>query len=166
MAYKDGTDLILSLNGVAMGYASSCKISDSAETGERVTKEKGSGKFKETYVKSVSEQITCDGFEATDSRTTYSYLKDLMLTGTPVTLTYCHVDETQGYQGTFIITQLDLDGPAGDDEKYSLTFANSGAVKKATVTAQTREGVTVASTSDITAPAAAPGKAPAAPQDS
>lgn len=151
MAYKDGTDLILSLNGVAMGYAASCKISDSAETGDRVTKEQGSGKFKETYVKSVSEQITCDGFEATDSRTTYSTLKDLMLTGTPVTLNYCHVGEDKGYQGTFVITQLDLDGPAGDDEKYSLTFANSGAIKKATMS-QTREAATVTKTEDITAP--------------
>lgn len=153
MAYREGTDLILSLNNVAMGYASSCKISDSAETGERVTKEKGSGKFKETYVKSVSEQITCDGFEATDSRTKYSYLKDLMLTGTPVTLTYCHVDDTQGYEGTYVITQLDLDGPAGDDEKYSLTFVNSGEVKKATVSSQTREEVTVSGTETISAPA-------------
>ena len=36
--YKLGTDLILSLNGKPMGYSATCKISNSTETGERVTK--------------------------------------------------------------------------------------------------------------------------------
>lgn len=151
MNYKDGTDLILSVNSKAMGYAETCKVSDSAETGTRVNKEQGSGKFHESYVKSVSEQVTCSGFEATDSRTTYGYLKSLMITGTPVDLSYCYVGESSGYTGKFIITQLELDGPAGDDAKYSITFQNAGAVKEATMT-QTRAEGKVTSSTDITAP--------------
>lgn len=134
--YKLGTDLILSLNGKPMGYSTTCKISNSAETGERVTKERGEGRFKEKYVKSVSEQITTEGFEVTDSRTPYADLKRLMLEGTPVTLTYCFVGETAGYSGEYIISSLDIDAAAGDDAKYSLTFENTGAVAPTTLTAK------------------------------
>ena len=35
----DGTDLLLSVGGKALGYSTSCKISTSTETGERITKE-------------------------------------------------------------------------------------------------------------------------------
>ena len=107
--YKLGTDLILSLNGKPMGYSATCKTSNSTETGERVTKERGEGRFKEKYVKSVSEQITTEGFEVTGSRTPYADLKKLMLEGTPVKLTYCFMGETAAYSGTYIITSLDLD---------------------------------------------------------
>ena len=38
-------------------------------------------------------------------------------------------EENSSYwEGDFIITSLEDDGPAGDDEKYSLTLENSGAV--------------------------------------
>lgn len=144
-SYKLGTDLILSLDGKPMGFSTTCKISNSAETGERVTKERGEGRFKEKYVKSVSEQITTEGFEVTGSRTPYSDLKDLMLKGTPVTLTYCFVGETAGYSGTYIITSLDIDAPAGDDAKYSLTFENTGEVTSSTLSAKQTRTSTAAS---------------------
>lgn len=136
----DGTDLILSVGGVALGYSTGCKISTSTETGERVTKEASSGKWKEKYVKSFSESITADGCTLTDgdSKTpTYDQLKELMLKGEPINASY-NVREGSsregktagGYTGSYIITALDLDGQAGDDAKYSLTLENSGAVTK------------------------------------
>ena len=57
----DGTDLILSVGSEALGFSTGCKISTSAETGERVTKEASGGKWKEKYVKSFSESISADG---------------------------------------------------------------------------------------------------------
>ena len=54
----DGTDLILSVGGKALGYSTGCKITTSTETGERVTKEASAGKWKEKYVKSFSESIS------------------------------------------------------------------------------------------------------------
>ena len=56
----DGTDLILSLEENALGFSTGCKVSTSVETGERVTKEASSGKWKEKYVKSFSEEISAD----------------------------------------------------------------------------------------------------------
>lgn len=137
----DGTDLILSVNGKALGFSTGCKISTSAETGERLTKESASGKWKEIFVKSFSESISADGCVLTDGgegMPTYDQLKSMMLKGEPITASYCVRAEDSregktagGYTGQYVITSLDLDGQAGDDAKYSVSLENSGEVKLA-----------------------------------
>lgn len=136
----DGTDLILSVGGKALGFSTGCKIDTSTETGERVTKAAAAGKWKETYVKSFSEQITADGCILTDGDTnvpTYDQLKDLQMAATPIEASYSVREEasregkTAGqYKGKYIITSLSLDAQAGDDAKYSVTLQNSGKVEK------------------------------------
>lgn len=136
----DGTDLILSAQGSALGFSTGCKVSTSAETGERVTKEASGGKWKESYIKSFSEQITADGLvlkDGTSEVPTYDQLKDAMLKGEPIDCAYNLRDGDKrtgksagGYKGKYLITALDLDGQAGDDAKYSITLQNSGAVEK------------------------------------
>lgn len=132
--------MILSINGKALGFSTGCKVSTSAETGERVTKEASGGKWKESFVKSFSEQITADGVvltDATEDMPSYDQLKDAMLKGESIEAAYSLRDgDTRtgkaegGYKGKFLITSLDLDGQAGDDAKYSVTLQNSGAVQK------------------------------------
>lgn len=134
----DGTDLILSVDGRALGFSTGCKVSTKVETGERVTKEAASGKWKEKYVKSFSEDISADGCVLTDGTSempTYDELKALMLAGTAITAHYSLRDgdkrtgkEAGGYKGSYIITSLELDGQAGDDAKYSISLENCGAV--------------------------------------
>ena len=136
----DGTDLILSVGGNALGYSTGCKITTSVETGERVTKEAASGKWKEKYVKSYSEQISADGCvlrSVSNGMPTYDELKDLMLAGEPIEASYSLRDgdgregkTAGGYKGKYIITSLELDGQAGDDAKYSVKLDNCGAVTK------------------------------------
>lgn len=136
----DGTDLILSVGGGALAFSTGCKITTQTETGERVTKEAASGKWKEKYVKSYSESISADSVVCTDGTTdapTYDQLKDLQLSGKPVDVSY-NVREagsrsgktTGGYKGKFIITSLDLDAQAGDDAKCSIQLENCGKVEK------------------------------------
>lgn len=133
----DGTDLILSVGGVALGYSTGCKITTSAETGDRKTKEASTGKWKENYIKSFSEQITADGVELYDGGSdmpTYLQLKDMMLKAEPITASYdtrsgsTREGGSSGCTGQYIITSLDLDAQAGDDAKYSITLQNYGAV--------------------------------------
>lgn len=137
----DGTNLILSVKGKALGFSTGCKVSTTAETGERVTKEAASGKWKEKYVKSFSESISADGCVLTDgdaNTPTYDQLKDLQLAGEPVEAAYNLRDGDKrtgkvagGYKGKYIITSLELDGQAGDDAKYSVQLENCGKVEKA-----------------------------------
>lgn len=135
-----GTDLILSVGGKALGFSTDCKIATKTETGERVTKEVGDGKWSETYVKKYSEDISANGFVLTDgdaATPTYDQLKDMQLAGKPVVISY-NVREADsregksagGYSGNFIITDLELDSKVGEDSKYSVKFKNSGSVKK------------------------------------
>lgn len=130
----DGTDLLLSVGGKALGYSTSCKISTSTETGERITKEAAMARWKEAYVKSFSETITADGLVLTNSdaeKPTYKELKALQLAGEPVIAAYYQrtsAGGSIGYSGNFIITKLDIDGTAGEDAKYSIELQNSGAI--------------------------------------
>ena len=141
MSYRLGVNLILGVvvteNNVdtfkPLGYSTGCKISDSTETGERVTKETGASQWKEKYVKSLSDQITADGFVydgVAASSIGFPDLKSLWLAKEAVKLRYQYRDDAQAtkYEGDFIITSLEDDGPADDDEKWSITFENSGAV--------------------------------------
>ena len=152
--YRQGYNLILGFiqnEGteneamLALGFSTGCKISDSAETGERITKEPGGGnaRWKDKYVKTLSEQITAEGFVYDNARAkdqNLPRLKQLFLDAQPVMLQYQYrvVDtDTQGltpveistFRGKFIITSLEQDGPADDDEKWSITFENCGPVK-------------------------------------
>ena len=130
----DGTDLLLSVGGKALGYSTSCKISTSTETGERVTKEAATARWKQAYVKSFSETITADGLVLTNSdaeKPTYKELKTLQLAGEPVIAAYYQRSSeggSIGYSGNYIITKLDIDGTAGEDAKYSIELQNSGAI--------------------------------------
>jgi predicted secreted protein len=126
----DGTDLILSVGGSALSYSTGCKITTTTETGERVTKEKSAGKWKEKYVKSYSEEISADGCVLTDGSgmSTYDTLKQLQLAGEPVDASYGVRDSSATHSGKYLITSLDLDGQAGDDAKYSIKLENTGAV--------------------------------------
>jgi len=136
----DGTDLILSIKGKALGFSTGCKITTTTETGERVTKEAAQGKWKEKYVKNFSESISADGVvltDGSDSTPTYDQLKDLQLAGVAVEVTYSvregstREGKTAGqYKGNFLITSLDLDGQAGDDAKYTVQLENNGKVEK------------------------------------
>lgn len=130
----------MSVDGKALGFSTGCKVSTTTETGERVTKEAASGKWKEKYVKSFSESISADGCVLTDgddSTPTYDQLKDKQLAGEPIDVSYGLRDgdmrtgkTTGGYKGKYIITSLELDGQAGDDAKYSVQLENCGKVEK------------------------------------
>ncbi len=135
MAYRNGVDLILGVventTFKPLGYSTGCKISDSTETGERVTKESGAASFKEKYVKSLAESISADGFVYDNLAATsigLPNLKTMWLNKQTVKLRYKYRDGDDLYEGDFIITSLEHDGPADDDEKWSVTFENSGAI--------------------------------------
>lgn len=121
-----------------LGYSSGCKISDSSETGERVTKETSAASWKQKYVKSLLETITAEGFvydSVAASSIGFPELKKLWIDKSTVKLRYKYREQHDDeglYEGDFIITSLEQDGPADDDEKWNITFENSGPVAAVT----------------------------------
>lgn len=130
--YKSGTDLILSVDGVALGYSSGCKVSTSAETNSRSTKEQGDGKWVDKTVKSLSENITTDGYEVEGTRAGYDTLRSKMMASEPIDASYGFAGSSKAYGGKYIITSLELDGQAGDDCKFSCTLESTGAIGELT----------------------------------
>lgn len=127
--YRDGTDLILSVGSNALGHSTECKISYKAETGTRKTKEAAAGKWDEKYVKSLGCTVTASGFVHEDDSTNgLDALRTAFKNATPVNASWAYRDGGGIDGGQFIITQLDHEGKAGDDETYSITLENSGAV--------------------------------------
>ena len=127
--YRDGTDLILSVGGSALGHSTECKISYKAETGTRKTKEAAAGKWDEKYVKSLGCTVTASGFVHEDDSTNgIDALRTAFKNATPVNASWAYRDGSGIDGGQFIITALDHEGKAGDDETYSITLENSGAV--------------------------------------
>lgn len=145
--YRQGRDLLLgtviSGNFVALGYSTGCKISDKTDTGERITKEQADpniiqrAMWKEKYIKGMSETITAEGFvyDGDEAQTLgLPDLKKMFLLAVPVVLRYKYRAANNArdkfYQGKFVITSLEQDGPADDDEKWSVTFENMGPVEQ------------------------------------
>lgn len=130
--YRDGTDLILSINSKALGHSTECKISYKAETGTRKTKEAAAGKWDEKYVKSLGCTVTASGFVFDDDdqnqKPSIDTLRTAFKTAQPVDASWAYRDGGSIESGKFIITALDHEGKAGDDETYSITLENSGAV--------------------------------------
>lgn len=132
--YRDGTDLILGIMiaeaFTPLGHSDDCKISYKSETGERVTKEATTQKWKEKYVKSLSVSITASGFVYKGDAANLPKLEELFLAHEPIEARWGYRDEvaTVYHSCSCIISSLDDEGKAGDDEKYSLTLENSGAV--------------------------------------
>lgn len=138
--YRDGQDLILSVpvDGVqtALGHSDECKFSLKAETGSRKTKEVSAGKWEEKYIKTQSATITASGFVHTgdESKAGLPTLMDLFFGQEAFMASWNYRDNSSvnHYSGNFIITQIEDEGKAGDDEKYSFTLENSGPVTKVT----------------------------------
>lgn len=98
----------------ALGFSTGCKVSTSAETGERVTKEASGGKWKESYIKSFSEQITADGVvltDGTDEVPSYDQLKDAMLKGEPWRLHTTSVRATSAQASPLVATRASILSP-------------------------------------------------------
>lgn len=132
----DGTDLILSVGTKALAFSTGCKITKTAETGTRLTKEAAAGKWEEKYIKSLKVEITADAIVLRTADTglpTYAELNAMYLAGQPVDVKVGirgngrEADTTNYEGGQMVITSLDLDGQAGDDAKSSIKLESTGA---------------------------------------
>lgn len=135
MDYRDGTDLLLSVGGKTLGHSDNCEIQYQAETGTRKTKEKSAGKYNESYVKSLAVSITASGFvHAADKDNNLPTLITLWKACAPIDASWDTRESSDPHSGKFILTDVKDTGKAGDDETYSITLKNSGAIDETTTT--------------------------------
>ena len=137
MSYINGSDLLVKVNGVAVGHCTTHTATFSTETKETAVKPTAattagsSSLYKGKRVSGLSVQVKADGLVF--SQESESGFKDILAAwkgGAPVELVLIKREyDTNPYcSGNFIISSLENTAPAGEDATYSATFDNDGAV--------------------------------------
>lgn len=132
--YINGSNILLSVGGKAIGHCTSHTLTFNSETKERAVKPAASaaassGLWKGKGVSSLSISISADGLRYTgEAENGFDELSALWGAGEPVTvLAFLRSNDSTPYlQGSFIITSIDETSPADDDATYSISLENNG----------------------------------------
>lgn len=134
--YKQGNDLLVSIDGSAFGHCTSHTATFNTETKEVAVKPLASvakaaaAKFKSKIVSGLSVQVKAEGivFES-ETESSFKSILAKWKVGGQVTLNLFERenDATPYLTGYFIITSLEHASPAGDDSTWNATFENDGA---------------------------------------
>ena len=152
--YINGSDLLLSIDGKAVGHCSNHKVTYNSETKERAVKPvatqgAGAGLWKDKSVTGLSITISADGLRFYDeTESGFTELSASWGVGKAVDVKcFPRGDGKAGTQvpyleGKFVITSIEEDAPAQDDATYSVNLENAGMPTKfpgmdAAVAAQT-----------------------------
>lgn len=132
--YCNGSDLLLYVNGKAVGSCTSHTSTFASETKERAVKPTAdkkitSGKWKKKGVVGLSYSISVEGLRFYDeTECGFKELFKLWKAGEPVKVK-CMERETADkpyLAGSCVITNLEESAPAQDDATYSLSLENDG----------------------------------------
>lgn len=132
--YVNGSDMLVYINGKAVGHCSTHTTTFNAETKERAvkplaSKPKQQGKWKNKTVSGMSLSISAEGlcfYKETESG--YKETLALAALGQSVTVKCMErAENAEPYlEGAFIITSLERTDPAQDDSTYSISLENDG----------------------------------------
>lgn len=139
--YVNGSDLLLMINGKAVGSCTSHTATFSSETKERAVKPVATagisaGLWKKKGVVGLSISISAEGLRFYDeTECGFKELFALWKAGASVTAKCFERSETGGtgstavtpyLEGAFVITSLEESAPAQDDATYSVELENDG----------------------------------------
>lgn len=134
--YINGSDILLSVAGKAVGHSTSHTTTYNSETKDRAVKPvstatASAGLWKQKTVTGLSVSISAEGLRTYDE--TECSIKDLMTawkSGQSVAVKgfLRSGDETPYLSGNFIIASIEEGAPAGDDVTYSVSLENDGEV--------------------------------------
>lgn len=134
--YVNGSDLLVSIGGKAAGHCTTHTTTYNSETKDRAVKpastaSASAGLWKEKSVTGLSVQVKVEGLRFYADQE--SGMKDLLAkwkAGAVVELKgFARSADASPYMsGSFIVSALEENAPAGDDTTYSATFDNSGEV--------------------------------------
>lgn len=132
--YVNGSDLLLSIGGKAIGHCTSHTLTFSSETKERAvkplaSKAKSAGLWKEKGVTSLSVSISGEGlvFDG-ETENGYTALAALWAKGESVEVIGFERGNSASpyFKGNFVISSLEQSDPAQDDATYSISLENDG----------------------------------------
>lgn len=137
--YINGSDLLIRINGKAVGHATSHTATFSSETKDRAVKPVESlaiakGLWKEKGVTGLSISISAEGLRNfSESESGFKSLLAAWSAGKAVEVEACEriaaAEETASpyLKGTFVITSLEESAAANDDATYSIQLENAAA---------------------------------------
>lgn len=132
--YTNGSDLLLYVNGKAVGSCTSHTTTFNSETKDRAVKPVASagissGLWKKKGVVGLSYSISAEGLRFYDeTECGFKDLFKLWKAGKPVTVKCMERENTDKpyLEGACVITSLEESAPAQDDATYSLGLDNDG----------------------------------------
>lgn len=136
--YVNGSDLLLTIGGKAVGHCTSHSMTFNSETKDRAVKPVATanisaGLWKGKGVTGLSISISADGLaNYNETENGFKALLGLWKAGKPVDVeAYEREDSESPYlKGKFVITSLDQSAPAQDDVTYSISLENDGEPEK------------------------------------
>lgn len=131
--YCNGSDMLLYINGKAVGSCTSHTVTFNSETKERAVKPvaseaEGSGLWKKKGVVGLSYSISADGLVFyNETEFGYKSLFGAWKAGESVTVKCMERGSEKPYlEGKCVIASLDRTDPAQDDSTYSISLENDG----------------------------------------
>jgi predicted secreted protein len=138
----EGQDLVLYVSGSAVAHSTTCTLSPTVETRERISKD--TGKYKTKVAGLIDWEVSADAL-ACYGTTNYMALYLLMIARTPLAVKFqgrAAVDaldnwipEATGdkyYTGNAIITSMPMTAPNNADATFSITLSGTGTLTQAT----------------------------------
>lgn len=132
--YINGSDLLLSIGGKAIGHCTSHTLTFNSETKERAvkpvaSKAKSAGLWKEKGITSLSISISGEGLRFDgETENGYAELAALWAAGESVEVVgFERGNDSSPYlKGNFVIASIEEASPAQDDATYSISLENDG----------------------------------------
>lgn len=132
--YINGSDLLLSVGGNAIGHCTTHTLTFNSETKDRAvkplaSKAKSAGLWKEKGVTSMSISISAEGLRFySESENGYEQLAALWGKGQSVEVLGFQrgSDESPYLKGKFVISSIEETSPAQDDATYTINLENDG----------------------------------------
>lgn len=145
--FCNGSDMLLYVDGKAVGSCTSHTTTFNSETKERAVKpvasaEMSAGLWKKKGVVGLSSSISAEGLVFYDeSEQGFKKLFALWKAGKSVAVKCMERGGSAPYlEGKYVITSLERTDPAQDDSTYSISLENDGAPTKLDESAITEDG--------------------------
>lgn len=134
MSYINGSNLLLSVGGKALGHCTTHTLTFNTESKEHAVKPlaslaESSGLWKEKTITALSVSISGEGFRFNgETENGYEELAKLWGTGAAVEVkAFKRGSDSDPYlSGDFVITSIEETSPAQDDATYSISLENAG----------------------------------------